>query len=112
MNDQTVNIGAIAVQRRQSLEAIKHFACRHCGAPATYRSTLDVREGWPGCYVEQGHPHENHVVGSICPNCSKRRPKDRDYGEIWSRTWRLPRLAVVVVKVCNFFQRVIHVRRR
>jgi hypothetical protein len=73
--DATIQFGIT----RKSLEAVKIFACPHCGAPGLYKNDEHNRQHWPGIiHVEKvGQP-----VGGICPNCNNRRVRDRNLGEL------------------------------
>lgn len=104
-----VEVAGSSLERRQSLEAIRHRPCVGCGAPARHLSHDSIREGWPGCWVPRGDPREGTGVraGESCPNCGATRSvaNDDDLGEIWVREWRLPRLARIGLWLTNIFRR-------
>jgi hypothetical protein len=78
----------VRMWRRQALEATVIKACKKCNAPGRYMSEARIKEGWPGCYVEPHSEREGEPVGSKCPNCGAKRPKNGHLGEIWKKEFR------------------------
>lgn len=73
---QTVTLGLT----RKSLEAVVIHACPHCEAPGVYKADDRTRQLWPGCWKPSINYSE--PVGDVCPNCGKRRSKNKNLGEL------------------------------
>jgi hypothetical protein len=71
---QTVTLGLT----RKSLEAVVIHACPHCEAPGVYKNDDRTYMQWPGCWSAD----RRGPVGDRCPNCGKRRSKDKNLGEL------------------------------
>ena len=82
---------------RKSLEGVLIHACPHCEAPGVYKSDARTREHWPGCWRADAL---NQPVGAFCPNCGKRRRRDKDLGELTSSMPRWLWRCILGVKWC------------
>jgi len=101
MNDRrtTVTLGLT----RKSLEATVIHACPHCEAPGIFRADERTKLNWPGCFKPEFNAHP---VGDRCPNCGKRRNKDKNLGELTASIPKALWLCILAFKWC-----VIKVRR-
>ena len=86
--DHEVNL-TLGVSRK-SLEAIRIYACRWCGAPGLYKDDEHNKTYWPGCYSPE---KAGQMVGDVCPNCGSSRIADLNLGELTASmpkwTWNI-----------------------
>jgi hypothetical protein len=90
---------------RKTLEAVLIHACPHCEAPGVYKCDERTLKNWPGCWapttpIRPGAPAHNQPVGEVCPNCGKRRRKDKDLGELTSSMPRWIWRCILAFKWC------------